>query len=90
MCYNDTDEISFDGNLLLLEQADVEDASSYEVVEGSITISSQVTDLSPLSSLTRIEDNLTIVATTNLETLHGLHNLKSVKKILRSFKMTRY
>lgn len=77
----------FEGNVLLTTQAEVNDFGNqnYHTINGGLTIrrespsqTSDINDLTPLSSLTAVTGRLWITNCDNLSTLDGLNNLGSV------------
>ena len=67
-----------DSDIELKSQADV-DAFNCTTVNGRLTINgSDITDLSPLSSLQEISDDLVIADNSLLTSLSGLENLTSI------------
>jgi hypothetical protein len=71
------DRVTVPGDLDLPSQADVDQQTCLSVVEGSLTISGDAADLTPLTQLTRIGGALDITAS-DAVTLHGLETLGEI------------
>ena len=76
----------FNGNLVLATQQEVDEfgAFGFTSINGSLTIGSEenytdITSLSPLSSIVYIGDNLTIVGNENLTSLQALSSITNVQ-----------
>ncbi len=88
------DDNIFDGRIWLKTQAELNDfgANNYTHITGQLIIGeryameySDITDLTPLSALISIGENLYISENQNLTNLNGLHNLEYVGSHLNIF-----
>ena len=79
----------FDGHVGLSTQEEVNDfgANNYTEITGVLFIEggNSITDLSPLSSLTKIGDMVRISGNTSLPNLNGLHNITEIGSALFIF-----
>ncbi|MEO1053750.1 MAG: Calx-beta domain-containing protein [Bacteroidota bacterium] len=79
---NDGAPVTCEGNVTLTTQAEV-DAFDCNILVGRLTINgSDITDLTPLQSLTRVDFGVFIVNNPNLTSLAGLEHLESIQNTL--------
>jgi hypothetical protein len=71
------ERVTVAGDLDLPSQADVDQQTCLSVVDGSLTISGEAADLTPLAQLTRVGGTLDITAS-DAVTLHGLEALAEI------------
>nr|WP_321243249.1 hypothetical protein [uncultured Psychroserpens sp.] len=73
----------FNGNVTLTNQAEVNEFGvfSFVTVDGDLRIggeNSDIVDLTPLEDLSTVNDNVSVFANDNLESLNGLQNLVTI------------
>ncbi len=73
----------FTGDVFLQQQQEVDafGADHYHRIDGSLYVTGTVTDLTPLSDLLEVTGRLDIMTTTQLQSLRGLRNIRSVNII---------
>ncbi len=75
----------YNGNIILRTQQEINEFGQFEyaringnlTIEGNDSINSEITDLSPLSTINKVDSNLNIRENPLLESLDGLENLRS-------------
>jgi len=77
IAFKTLEDNAFEGNVHLDTQEKVVNFGEMGIttINGNLTITGTVTDLSPLSSLERVRSAIDIISTSELKTLHGLDNL---------------